>query len=136
MSKKKKTEAIEVEQQQLTEEPPHPEQVPVVIEDVVAAMEKFIAPNKTFKVLGKLPQGKRPPQDWFDKVDYVKTLADMVHWCSYYFDGEDYYVLRTWEVSHYFGSGNIGDVYEHEVEVEESATLGEPEEMRLEVPIF
>jgi hypothetical protein len=133
MPRKKKAEVV-IEVEQPVEQLPHPEQVPVVIEDVIAAMEKFIAPNKTMKVVGKLPQEKRPPQDWFDKNDYIKTIADMVHWCSYYFDGDDYYILRNWEVSHYFGSENIGDIYEYEAE--ESATLGVPEELRSEVPTF
>ena len=102
------------------EPPPHPEQVPVVVEDVLAAMEKYICLiNKprswdklSTKVLGKLPLSKKPPQDWFDKTGYISTLADMVHWCSYYTDGEEYFVLRDWEVSHYFGSCAIGEEWD------------------------
>lgn len=109
-----------VELQNQEQEPPHPEEVPATIEDVIVAMEKYICLiNKpqswdklTTKVIGKLPLGKKPPQDWFDKTGYISTLADMVHWCSYYTDGEEYFVLRDWEVSHYFGNAAIGEEWD------------------------
>lgn len=112
----------QVQEQTQVQEPPHPEEVPVTIEDVIVAMEKYICLiNKpqswdklTTKVIGKLPLGKKPPQDWFDKTGYISTLADMVHWCSYYTDGEEYYVLRDWEVSHYFGNAVIGEEWDTE----------------------
>lgn len=125
VEKTKSVAVVEEQEPKQVEEIPHPETAPVVVDDVLAAMEKYTCLiNKpqswdklTNKVLGKLPPGTKPPQEWFEKNNYTKTLADIVNWCSYYTDGEEYYVLRNWEVSHYFGNLAIGETESCEEEL-------------------